>query len=412
MPPRKAKNLPKLFCPECGSPNSEVASFCTNCGKDLRKLDKKISDIDLLTNHFSEFDIKIDSKINDYKNGSHYLAIKEKTGEKVVIKFLNENAAKNKDHKNLFKNWAVVGSIFNHPNILNVEINGEINERDYMVSAYAESGPLDLILSSYGSSGLPIPLALTIMIKVLKGLEEIHNRGYAIRDLKTGNILIHKSGDPMISGFYLARPFGKMGADSEAENSLMGSVAYMSPERCRLTRSVDKRTDIYSAGIIFYELITGELPFQGETHKVLFQQTSRPLPQVTYRLIAKGLNSIDKKEEKVYQYVNEILRILEKACAKPKSGRYPTASEFSADLEKFLNFISIPLEPKKTRDDQWKVLKGYKADQSGGAGEDRLGITGSVEAFARLVSSKSVHPPLSIGLFGNWGAGKSFFINK
>ncbi|MDX1961281.1 MAG: P-loop NTPase fold protein [Leptospiraceae bacterium] len=399
-----------LFCPRCGTKNLDIAAFCVNCGENLDKFKKAISDIEILRDALAPKSISIESQINEYANGKHFLAFDLSKSEKVVVKFISKEASKNPQLKEMFTNWCEVGSLFHHPNILSITDFGEINGRNYMVSTYADGGTLDQVIKTYGSSGISIADALNLMAKILNGLEEIHSKGYIIRDLKTSNILVLKNGEPAITGFHIAKKVSEI--EVGKENSLIGSVAYMSPERCRLNKKIDFKSDIYSAGIVFYELMTGELPFRGETEKVLFQQTNKPIPNITYKLISKGLNSLNKNEEKVYQYVGEIQRILEKACAKSKSNRYKTATEFSNDIKKFLKFISIPTPFKKTRDDQWKVLNGYRADQSGGTGEDRLGITGSVEAFARLISSRSVQPPLSIGLFGNWGAGKSFFINK
>lgn len=89
----------------------------------------------------------------------------------------------------------------------------------------------------------------------------------------------------------------------------------MSPERCKLKR-VDRRSDIYSVGIMLYQLLTGELPFTGDTQTLIFKQTNEVLPTITYKLLAKGLNSIISGKEKLYLAAGEIQAILEKACKK------------------------------------------------------------------------------------------------
>jgi serine/threonine protein kinase len=398
-----------IFCPNCGTKNSEIAFFCINCGTALKKQNKVSSDIEILRENLSQKSIKVESQISEFENASLYLAEDLTKFQKLVVKFMSVKASKDSKQKEMFENAFKVGSLFNHPNILKITDYGEIDSRDYIVSHYADGGSLEQVITTYGASGIPIPEALELMKKILLGLEEIHSKGFVVRDLKTNNILLLKNGEPSITGFHLSKNISERIQD---ETSLIGSVAFMSPERCRLTSKVDIRTDIYSAGIILYELLIGNPPFQGETHKVLYQQTNSPIPIVTYKLISRGLNSLNKKEEKVYKYVDEIQRILEKACAKPKSARYKNAREFINDIQSFIHFLAIPEKIKETKDEQWKALKGYKADQSGGVGEDKLGISTSVDAFARLISSRSVQPPLSIGLFGNWGAGKSFFINK
>jgi serine/threonine protein kinase len=404
-------NQEKLFCPECGTQNLVIASFCINCGLDLRNIKRKgHDDFLLLKEHLEPLNYKLENKINEVYSGTNFLGEHIPTGKKVVIKLTNQEYSNDPDHRSFIKNGAIVAQLFDHPNIHKVFLYGEIENRPYIISDFAENGPLNWTLDFYGTNGVPIPIAINYMIKILEALDHVHQKGYIHKDLKINNIFIMKNGEPVISGFNFSHREDEV--QQVNNKKLFGTVAYMSPERCRLSKNIDNKSDIYSAGIIFYQLLTGELPFQGDTHTLLFQQTNKPLPVVTYRLIARGLNSRDKREEKLYLYVNELQNIIETACAKSKKARFSTAKDFANALREFLNFVNIPLPEKKSKNEQWKVLKGYEADQSGGKGEDRLGITGSVESFARLISSRSVQPPLSIGLFGNWGSGKSFFIGK
>lgn len=394
-----------LFCPNCGTENPTIASFCANCGFNLKSVTKQ-SDIDILRESLATKDFKVERRISGGSQSDPYLCEYLPTGEKYVIRVLKPEQSE--EVRNLFVTGIALNAELDHPNILKIKEIGSLNDRPYFISYYADNGSLSWVLKTYGSSGMPIEEAFKYIIKVLKGLHYIHERNVIHQNIKPDSIFITKTGEPVIGEFVMARKVEE-GQKVKTE-SLVGTLEFMSPERCKLARSIDRRSDIYSVGIMLYQLLTGELPFTGDTQTLIYKQTNEKLPVVTYKLLAKGLNSIISGNEKLYLAAGEIQNILEKACAKGKSSRFSSALEFAEVLEKFLEFVNIPSTNKK--ENRWKALNNYRADHNANNSDDRLGITNAVEAFARLISSKSVHPPLSIGLFGNWGAGKSFFMNK
>ncbi|MBK8394122.1 MAG: protein kinase [Leptospiraceae bacterium] len=396
----------KVFCPTCQTENPSIASFCSNCGYNL-KLYHERSDLELLKEALAGKDYKVERLLDGGSQSDPYLGEHLLTGEKVVIRLLKKKQPE--DIKELFLNGIKLNSNFNHPNILKVHEIGLLDDRPYFISQFADNGPLSWLVKVYGNSGMPIEEAIRYTIKILKGLHEIHEQNVIHRNIKPDAVFILKDGEPVIGEFGLAKLI-QDGQKIKSE-SLVGTLEYMSPERCKLAKSVDHRSDIYSTGIMLFQLLTGELPFTGDTQTLIYKQTNEKLPVITYKLLAKGLNSIISGKEKLYLASGELQNILEKACSKGKSSRYSDALEFANVLEKFLEFVSVPLQKNKM-ENRWKALNHYRADHNASVSDDRLGISNAVDAFARLISSKSVHPPLSIGLFGNWGAGKSFFMSK
>lgn len=395
-----------IFCPSCKVENPSIALFCSNCGYNLKQA-RELSDLELLQENLATKEYKVERKIEGGSQSDPYLCEYLPTGEKYVVRLLKKDQPE--DLKDLFITGVQLNAIFDHPNILKVKEVGQIGDRPYFISKYADNGTLYWLLKTYGNTGMPIEEALELTIKVLKGLHEIHEKNVIHRNIKPDAVFTQKNGEPVIGEFGLAKQI-EDGKKIKSE-SLVGTLEYMSPERCKLARSVDRRSDIYSVGIMLYQLLTGELPFTGDTQTLIYKQTNERLPIITYKLLAKGLNSIISGKEKLYLAAGEIQNILEKACAKGKSSRYSNALEFASVLQKFLEFVSTPSE-QTNKEYRWKALNHYRADHNANVSDDRLGITNAVDAFARLISAKSVHPPLSIGLFGNWGAGKSFFMSK
>lgn len=393
-----------FFCPECGTSCPEFAAFCHNCGFNLGKL-KEASDLFIIKNHLESKNYAVEREFGETTNSKLFLAENTETGEKVIVSFLKKEM--DDEVKNYFIRGVEINKSIPHKNILKIYDLDTINGRPYYLSEYAENGQLFWLLNKYGTSGMPVEEAIQYTIKILDGLDAIHKAGFIHRNIKPESIFILKNGEPVLAEFSL----GVATEKNIITDKLEGTLEYMSPERCKLSKSVDKRSDIYSVGIMLYQLITGNLPFTGDRDALIFKQTNEKLPIITYKVLAKGLNSIISGKEKLYLASGEIQNILEKACAKGKSSRFGTALEFAGVLKSFLDFVQEPFD-RLQKEDKWKALTHYRADHNAKTSDDRLGIKDSVDAFARLISSRSVHPPLSVGLFGNWGAGKSFFMDK
>ncbi len=205
----------------------------------------------------------------------------------------------------------------NHPNIVTVFEVGRHEETVYIVSEFVDGLPL----SDWAKHYQPDPRqAAQIVIKIARALQHAHDRGVVHRDMKPGNIVMDAAGDPHITDFGLAK---REGADVTiaATGQVLGTPAYMAPEQVRDGHSADHRSDVYSVGVIFYELLTTARPFKGGKRLLLHQvlhDDPRP-PRSVNRTVPKDLETVCLK-----------------AMAKKPEERYLTAGELADDLDRFL----------------------------------------------------------------------------
>jgi serine/threonine protein kinase/sugar lactone lactonase YvrE len=206
-----------------------------------------------------------------------------------------------------------------HPNIVPIIDYGEYEGKPYLVMPFVPGQTLKQRLK-----GQPIPYeeAVRILLPIARSLEYAHQQGVIHRDIKPSNVLITESGEPMLSDFGVAKI-----VDEEATMDLTGTSAsvgtpeYMAPEQVT-SKVVDARVDIYSLGIVFYEMVTGRKPYVADTPlAVLIKHASEPLPRP--KLLVPTLP--DKVEQ-----------IILKALAKKPEDRYQTMGEFAAALERCL----------------------------------------------------------------------------
>ena len=203
-----------------------------------------------------------------------------------------------------------------HPNIVPITDYGEHEGKPYLVMPYLPGGTLKQRL------GKPIPWeeAVRILIPVARGLHYAHHQGIVHRDVKPSNILITQSGEPMLTDFGIAKILIDTGETSDLTGTGMGvgTPEYMSPEQFQ-GKGVDARTDIYSLGVVLYEMVTGRKPYQADTPAaILIKQATDPLPRPSGYV--SGLPDVIEK-------------VLLKALAKDPEDRYQSMAEFAAGLE-------------------------------------------------------------------------------
>ena len=189
--------------------------------------------------------------------GRVFLAIEEITERRVAIKVLNSNAVGNPSFKQRFINEARIQANLHHPQIVNL-YNFVLHDAEYfMVMEYCDGHTLREMLAREGK--LDSARARSILTAILQGLAHAHSMGIIHRDVKPSNVMLNSSREVKITDFGIARIMGDIHFTQSGQ--AIGTPNYMSPEQIRDPLHVDTRTDIYSAGVLFFEMLCGTLPF-------------------------------------------------------------------------------------------------------------------------------------------------------
>ncbi|MEN8251633.1 MAG: serine/threonine-protein kinase, partial [Bacteroidota bacterium] len=202
---------------------------------------------------------KILEKLGSGGMGVVYKAQDLKLDRFVALKFLPPSFSNDEEAKQRFIHEAKSASSLEHPNICNIHEIGETEgDQLFIVMAYYEG---ETLKKKIDKGSLKVEDAIDITIQIAEGLQAAHNKGIVHRDIKPANIFIRNDGTVKILDFGLAKSASRN--TMTQLGSTMGTVAYMSPEQTHGT-DVDHRTDIWSLGVILYEMITGQLPFKGD----------------------------------------------------------------------------------------------------------------------------------------------------
>ena len=262
---------------------------------------------------------KIIGKIGSGGMANVYLAQDLILERQVAVKMMSLTFNEDEESDNLrrFQREALSTTELIHPNIVNIYDVGE-GERPYIVMEYVEGTDL----KKYIQENHPIPYSkvIKIMSQILSGISYAHRNGVIHRDIKPHNILIDKEGTVKITDFGIAVALSQNSITQT--NSILGSVQYISPEQAR-GNMVTKQSDIYSLGIVLYEMLTGVVPFEGESAvSVALKHFQSPIP---------SLREFDTRIPQPLE--NVVLR----AAAKDAKDRYGSVSEMQADLETSLD---------------------------------------------------------------------------
>jgi serine/threonine protein kinase/Flp pilus assembly protein TadD len=264
----------------------------------------------LIGNTISHY--KILGKLGEGGMGVVYKAEDTKLKRTIALKFLTPQSLGSKEEKARFIQEAQVAAALDHPNICTIHEIDEANGQTFIAMAYIEG----LRLKDKIQSGpLKLDEALEIAIQVAEGLQGAHEKRIVHQDIKSANIMVTSKGQAKIMDFGLARLAGGMQVNNIG--TIMGTVAYMSPEQAR-GEAVDYRTDIWSFGVVLYEMITGQLPFKSEYEQAVVYSILNEEP--------KSLKSIKS------ELPDELEAIVKKALAKDVNSRYQSAGDMLTDL--------------------------------------------------------------------------------
>ena len=270
---------------------------------------------------------KITSKLGEGGMGEVYLAQDTTLPRKVAIKVLPEERQQDRSSRTRLLREAEAAAAINHPFICSILEIGEFEGTDFIAMEYVEG---QVLKDRLEEGSIPVPKALLIASEIAEALEKAQARGIVHRDLKPSNIMITAEGHPKILDFGLAKRLAPLeGVESEdqtitnltREGSTVGTPAYMSPEQVR-GQPADARSDIFSFGIVLYEMITGVNPFQRphamETASAILRDEPAPLAR----------------------HVKEASELLEhvvgKTLAKDPEDRYQSARELRTDLRRLV----------------------------------------------------------------------------
>jgi len=267
---------------------------------------------------------RLERKLGSGGMADVWLAEDQELGRHVAVKILHERYANDEQFVERFRREATHAAGLSHPNIVSIYDRGVAGGSYYIVMEYIEGRTLKELIVTRGPC--PVPVAISYTRQILAALRYAHKNGIIHRDIKPHNVLVDREGRVKVADFGIARA----GASEMTEaGSIVGTAQYLSPEQAR-GAPVDESSDLYSTGIVLYELLTGTVPFTGETPvEIAMKHLSQvPAPPSSHRPeIPRDLDYVALR-----------------ALAKDPADRYHSAEEMDSDLERIARGIGVSAE--------------------------------------------------------------------
>ncbi len=311
-------------CPKCQSENPDTKQFCADCGTRLIPYAKDIYAGITETLEVTQGELKTGStfagryqvieELGHGGMGKVYKVFDQEVQAKMALKLIKPEVSADKTTIDRFRNELKIARDISHKNICRMYDLGREGGSYFITMEYVSGEDLKSFIRR--ARQLVVGTAILIAKQVCDGLAEAHRMGVVHRDLKPGNIMVDKEGNAKIMDFGIARSVSVKGITGAGV--MIGTPEYMSPEQVE-GKEVDERSDIYSLGIILYEMLTGQVPFEGDTPFTIAVKQKSEIPKDPQSLNA--------------QILPDLNRLILKCLEKEKEKRYRTAEEVRSELE-------------------------------------------------------------------------------
>jgi len=290
---------------------------------------------DQLINTLFDGRYKILRKLGAGGMANVYLAEDQELGRRVAIKILDDRHAADEQFVERFRREAKNAAGLSHPNIVSIYDRGEAEGTYYIAMEFLDGRSLKELILTRGPA--PVSIAIDYARQILAGLRFAHRHGIVHRDIKPHNVIVDAEGRAKVTDFGIARA----GASQMTEaGSIIGTAQYLSPEQARGTQ-VDQTSDLYSLGIVLYELLTGTVPFTGDT---------------PVEIAMKHLSAVpERPSAKRPEVPHDLDMVVLRALAKDPADRYQSAEEMDSDLERVARGLRVSPE---TEEAATAILRG------------------------------------------------------
>ncbi len=302
-----------IKCPKCQTNNPDTLKFCGECGTQLPSLEEIVvtetieaPKIELTRGTTLANRYEIIEELGKGGMGRVYRVEDTKTKEELALKLIKPEISADKKTIERSSNEIKLAHKISHRNVCRMFHLGEEKGTHFITMEYVPGEDLRSSIRRFGQ--LPIGKSISIAKQICEGLAEAHRLGIVHRDLKSSNVMIDKDGNARIMDFGIARSLESKGITGAGV--MIGTPEYMSPEQVE-GKEIDQRSDIYSLGVILYEMVTGRVPFEGDTPFTIGVKRKSEVPKSP-----KELNT---------QIPDDLSKVILKCLEKEKDKRYQNA---------------------------------------------------------------------------------------